>query len=1041
MRPPHAPVTAAALALALLAAGCTSEASNGVEADAGVDSVADAGPESDAETDSAAEVDPDSAADSEPEPDPEPDSEADSDPDADAAPDPDVGFPELPPLDTGGPDLPTDVGPTKGAIAPGDLVITEIMVNPAVVSDLFGEWIEVANVSGEALDLAACALTSEPGEVFPLAEVADPLPMPPGALWVWGAEASAVLNGGVLVHIAYSEIKLSNGDDAVSIVCDGVVIDRVAWTEGGWPLDSGAAMSLSAEAPQTASANDEAVWWCGASAGYGEGKNKGTPGAPNPACAAPEPTITGCQVLAPPATGLIAIEDAPWQAFATLRIPGVTDLTPFVDPVPGLQVEAGYGPKGTHPAGPSPWTWIPALPSPGFEDAGGWDAYEANPPGPAPGLYGVVFRVALEGQAGWTWCDTSGLADGFSPAQAGTLESVANPCASAPCTQPPVDYCVDSTALLHPAVGVCTPLDPFTFECAYEPTPLDCAQTLETCAAGACEGGPIPPAPGDMVFTELMIAPLQWIELTNTTTGPLDLTGCALRDDGDDYYPFATDPFWVLPGEAIVFAADATTQFNQLPKTPAESYGTAVQMVYGEDQLVLECEGVEIDRLAWTGAFLYAAGFVGAGQSVQLGQQYVAAAANDAATWWCTSKDAFGSNQFGTPAAENDPCPLPPSVDLCRTQGPAEVATTAGATVAVYGRVFEPEVTDLNPGVDVNATLVGELGVGPAGASPLLEPDAWSWTKATPNWVWSDASTADIGWDEYVTYIEAPGVGVYDYAYRFSADGGWTWELCDLGGNADGYDPADAGHMEIGIPRQCLPDPCVEPPAATCAGDILQVPSTPAACSVSDGGEVQCDYPVVEQDCGETGQLCLVDPASGADCAGPAEYPLPSDLWVSEVMADPLASFDLFGQWFELKNINKNGKLIALDGCVLSDSSGDLHIMDAPDLVIAPGDQVVLGGSLDPAANGGAAIDYAYATSTFSLEPEADQILLSCEGSPVTSLSWNAGFLGQTDPPMGAPGVAFQRDPIQAGTWCPAASPYNDLDRGTPGAANPPCAE
>ena len=39
-------------------------------------------------------------------------------------------------------------------MVPGDLVITEIMVNPAVVDDTLGEWFEIKNATNLAFNLA-----------------------------------------------------------------------------------------------------------------------------------------------------------------------------------------------------------------------------------------------------------------------------------------------------------------------------------------------------------------------------------------------------------------------------------------------------------------------------------------------------------------------------------------------------------------------------------------------------------------------------------------------------------------------------------------------------------------------------------------------------------------------------------------------------------------------------------------------------------------------------------------------------------------------
>ncbi len=41
----------------------------------------------------------------------------------------------------------------SAAIVAGDLVISEVMANPSAVSDTTGEWFEIYNSSGAAIDL------------------------------------------------------------------------------------------------------------------------------------------------------------------------------------------------------------------------------------------------------------------------------------------------------------------------------------------------------------------------------------------------------------------------------------------------------------------------------------------------------------------------------------------------------------------------------------------------------------------------------------------------------------------------------------------------------------------------------------------------------------------------------------------------------------------------------------------------------------------------------------------------------------------------
>jgi hypothetical protein len=168
-------------------------------------------------------------------------------------------------------------GPGVADLSPGDLVVTEIMRNPAAVSDADGEWFEILNVSGLDVDLLGLELISGG-----TATVTSSLVVPDGARVVLGASADPLVNGGAPVDFAYGGvITLGNADDSLELGYLGASFDVVAW-DGTFPAPTGAAMSLD-PASETAAANDVGTAWCDAVTVYGAG-DLGTPGAANPAC-------------------------------------------------------------------------------------------------------------------------------------------------------------------------------------------------------------------------------------------------------------------------------------------------------------------------------------------------------------------------------------------------------------------------------------------------------------------------------------------------------------------------------------------------------------------------------------------------------------------------------------------------------------------------------------------------------------------------------------------------------------------------------------
>ncbi len=182
------------------------------------------------------------------------------------------------PVDLGGPrDLgPPDLG-GPGPVGVGDLVVTELIANPAAVSDTNGEWFEIYNTTARTIDLLGLVFRDDDTNAF---TVDVSVMIPAGGYLVLGRNASTTTNGGVVVNYVYpgSSFYIDNAGDEIVIERAGVVIDRVAYTsptEGAsWSLDPRYFDSV---------ANDAAVNWCDALSAYGLG-DLGTPGRANDFC-------------------------------------------------------------------------------------------------------------------------------------------------------------------------------------------------------------------------------------------------------------------------------------------------------------------------------------------------------------------------------------------------------------------------------------------------------------------------------------------------------------------------------------------------------------------------------------------------------------------------------------------------------------------------------------------------------------------------------------------------------------------------------------
>lgn len=167
----------------------------------------------------------------------------------------------------------------------GQVIVVEMMIDPATLSDYDGEWFELFNTTDQYLDLQGCHLvdlgvndndhTIDPG---------GPLVIAPGALMVMAKTTDPAANGGI-ADVAYGfaqEFSLTNTGDAFILRCADIDIDTVEFAPMVWPYDVGVGMQLD-PALADATANDDPGAWCAATAEY-VAANTGTPGAANSPC-------------------------------------------------------------------------------------------------------------------------------------------------------------------------------------------------------------------------------------------------------------------------------------------------------------------------------------------------------------------------------------------------------------------------------------------------------------------------------------------------------------------------------------------------------------------------------------------------------------------------------------------------------------------------------------------------------------------------------------------------------------------------------------
>ncbi|WP_299890391.1 T9SS type A sorting domain-containing protein [uncultured Lacinutrix sp.] len=181
-----------------------------------------------------------------------------------------------------------EIRPLTGSVTPaatcanvGDIIITEIMQNPNAVSDNLGEYFEVYNTTGSAIDMVGWEIVdlTNAGENF---TITSSVVVPGNGYAVFVASANPMTNGGITPDYVYDGTStfLGNGSDEISIQCGATVIDEVLWDNGAtFPDPTGVSMELDIQKLNSTD-NDNGANWSVAVTMYGDG-DLGTPGAIN----------------------------------------------------------------------------------------------------------------------------------------------------------------------------------------------------------------------------------------------------------------------------------------------------------------------------------------------------------------------------------------------------------------------------------------------------------------------------------------------------------------------------------------------------------------------------------------------------------------------------------------------------------------------------------------------------------------------------------------------------------------------------------------
>ena len=107
------------------------------------------------------------------------------------------------------------------------LIINEIMNNPNVVNDSFGEWIELTNISNEEIDLYNFIIKDNDNDYHVINEH---IIIQPDDFKVFGISNDETLNGNIHMDYQYANFFLNNFIDEIIIQHpNGSVIDQVVY--------------------------------------------------------------------------------------------------------------------------------------------------------------------------------------------------------------------------------------------------------------------------------------------------------------------------------------------------------------------------------------------------------------------------------------------------------------------------------------------------------------------------------------------------------------------------------------------------------------------------------------------------------------------------------------------------------------------------------------------------------------------------------------------------------------------------------------------
>jgi uncharacterized repeat protein (TIGR01451 family) len=244
-------------------------------------------------------------------------------------------------------------------------------------------------------------------------------------------------------------------------------------------------------------------------------------------------------------------------------------------------------------------------------------------------------------------------------------------------------------------------------------------------AAEAMSPGLQPGIPPELIITEIMQNPTvvedsagEWFELYNAGEDSYDLDGCLLRDLGTDSHTIDNAGSLIInPGAYLVLGRNGDSGTNG--NLAVDYQYSSFTLVNEDDEVILECEGVEVDRVEYDGGPNFPDP---AGASMQL---LSPALDNNSGSNWCEATGLWpgSAGDFGTPGADSV------CLSISKTASPV-VDVPYGGEVTYEITLTNPTAFATNP-VSLTDALPAEVDFNrwlnqPAGAAVADDQLAWT---------------------------------------------------------------------------------------------------------------------------------------------------------------------------------------------------------------------------------------------------------------------------------------------------------------------------